>query len=255
MLEVKNLTYRVGSREILDGVSLTARDGEITLLVGNNGSGKTTLLRAVTAYHENRAHISGNISIDGESAALLTPRIIASRIALMPQTLPIPKMTVRELVALGRSADRSPFSRETEEDRKAIEEAIAALELSDFADTPLAHLSGGERQSAYLSLLLAKGAKNLILDEPASALDSKNRRRLFSFLREMRDEGRTVLTVLHDLTEASELADRIVVLDKRRVAFDGAPSELRKSDIPEVLFGLQAVTTVRDGKEVTVYLP
>lgn len=255
MIKTEGLCYRVGARRILDNVSITVPDGAVTVLVGNNGSGKTTLVRSLAAYHEHSRFISGEPSVDGIPLRSISPRELSSRIALMPQTLPTPDMTVLELLSLGRASTRSPFSRESACDRERIAEVLSLLGLSDLRDATLAQLSGGERQSAFLAMLLAKDSKNLILDEPTSALDSRNRSRLFSFLREMRGQGRAILTVLHDLTAAAQIADKIIVMDKGSVLLDGNPDELLASGIPEELFGLTSVRAERDGKSISLYLP
>jgi len=255
MLDIKNLTYTVGKKKILDSVSLTAQSGAITVLVGNNGSGKTTLLRSVAAYHHHRRRITGVVSLDGRDASTLSPADLASRVSLLPQAHPAPNMTVRELVSLGRASLRSSFSRESGEDRLLTDRAIADMGISHLSDSPLAQVSGGERQAAYFAMILARNADCVLLDEPTSALDSSNRALLFSFPDKMRREGRTVLAVLHDLTDATSIADSITVLDKGGVSFSGTPSELRDSDVPRRIFGLRPCPTdIGDGERV-VYLP
>ena len=255
MLECKELSYKVSGREILHKVSLTARDGEITVLVGNNGSGKTTLIRSITAPHGLKRQIEGKILVDGADTRLYTPRSLAMRVALLPQTLPTPKMTVEELVTLGTEALCSPFSRISEESRRRVKEEIASLGLERLAGVSLDRLSGGERQSAYFAMLLSKRAKNLILDEPDSNLDAKNRARLFSFLSKMKASGHAILTVLHDITDAVAIADRIVVLDSGSVIFSGTPSEFERSDIPRDVFSLISHRIDLGGDSVTVYRP
>ncbi len=255
MLECKNLTYRAGSATILDGVSLVARDGEITVVVGNNGSGKTTLIRSFSTYHEHKPHVFGEMLVDSLAVPTLSPRELARRISLLPQSLGRPAITTEELVMLGRASLRSPFSHTTEEDRRAVALAIEELGLSSLAIRPLPNLSGGELQSAYFAMLLAKNAKNLMLDEPTSSLDSVRRALVFSFLRGMRERGSAVLLVLHDLTDAVRIADKIAVMDKGRIIFDGTPSELEHSGIPERIFGLSAAKAEMEGALTTVYLP
>ncbi len=254
MIKTERFCYRAGSKMILDNVSITVPDGAITVLIGNNGSGKTTLVRSLAAYHEHSRFISGEASVDGIPLCSTSPRELSSHVALLPQTLPAPEMTVLELVSLGRAASRSPFARESACDRDKIAEILAVLGLSELQNAPLPRLSGGERQSAYFAMLLAKDSANLILDEPTSALDSHNRTRIFSHLREMRRQGRAILTVLHDLTAASQLADKILVMDEGRIVFDGAPAELAESGIPEALFGLTATVAEYGGIRHRVYV-
>lgn len=253
MIECKSLTYRIGRRTILDGISLSARDGEITVILGKNGSGKTTLLRAITAPTEHRRNIDGTLLVSGDDAALMPPGILASRVSLLPQTLPIVACSVTELVSFAMLSDVSPFSHLSDEQRRTVSAAIDSVGLAPLADTPVSKLSGGERQLAYIAMMMARGADNLILDEPTASLDSRNRELLFAFLRRMRAEGRALLTVLHDINDAVAIADRIVILDLGRVIFDGTPSELHASGLPRTHFGLTPCMVERDGRTFTAY--
>lgn len=254
MIKCTSLSYTVNGKMILDNVDLLAEKGKITVVIGKNGSGKTTLVRAISAFHEHRRNITGEITLDGLDVLTLSARELSSRLALLPQSMLAPAITLRELVTLGRASRRSPFASASAEDRAAVDAAIDALSLSSLADSTLDKLSGGERQLAYLAMMLAKDAPSLILDEPSSSLDAKNRKILFDTLRRMREEGRAVLAVLHDLTDAACLADRILVLDEGHVAFDGTPEELRESRIPADLFGLMPMAVQCGDQTATVYL-
>lgn len=253
MIECKNLSYKVNGKSILDSVTLTAKDGEITVLLGKNGSGKTTLVRAITAPGEHRSHIDGDITVSDEDALAITPRALSAHISLLPQTLPMPRFSVRELVTLAVLSDSSPFSRPAEEQKRIVGDAIDSVGLTPLADAPLSELSGGERQLAYIAMMMAKGTQNLVLDEPTAALDAVNRGEVFSFLRKMRNEGRAILAVLQDINEAVAIADRIAVLDKGSIIFDGTPKEFGESEIPKLCFGLIPCEVRRGGEILTAY--
>ena len=255
MIECKNLSYRINRKTIVDAATLSARDGEITVILGKNGSGKTTLIRAITAPAEHRRHIEGIVELSGEDAMSLSSRDLASHISLMPQSLPAIRCSVTELVSLALLADRSPFSRLGDEQRRTVSEAIASVGLEQLADSSVSTLSGGERQLAYIAMMMAKGTQNLVLDEPTSALDSLNREAVLAFLRKMKTEGRAVLTVLQDINDAVAIADRIVVMDGGRIIFDGTPDALEKSDVPSAHFGLLPCRVERGDKTFVAYFP
>ena len=151
--------------------------------------------------------------------------------------------------------DRSPFSRLSDEQKRRVGSAIDAVGLSRLAESSVSRLSGGERQLAYIAMMMAKGAQNLILDEPTSALDSVNRGAVFAFLRKMREEGRAVIVVLQDMNDARAMADRIIVIDKGGIAFDGTPRQLEASDIPSGHFGLVPCRVEKDDSSFIAYFP
>ena len=255
MIEFINLSYRVNGKRILSGITASAKDGEITVILGKNGSGKTTLVRAISAPCEHRRYIEGEILVSGENALALSPRALSSRISLLPQLLPTVMTTVTDLVSLAMMTDRSPFSRLGEDQKRRVRTAIDTVGLSHLADSPIARLSGGERQLAYIAMMMAKGAENLILDEPTSALDPVNRGAVLEFLRRMREEGRAVIVVLQDMNDAIAIADRVIVIDKGGVTFDGTPQQLESSDIPSRHFGLVPCRVEKDGESFTAYFP
>lgn len=242
MLEVKHLFcgYR-RTAPVLHDLSLTARSGEITAVLGRNGCGKSTLLHTVMG----EIPFEGEIRIDTRPLRELTPRERAKRISLLPQRLPAPALSVRETVLLGLCPH---FTRPGAAEQKKAEEMIALVGLTPLADRLVSTLSGGERQRAFLALLLAQDADILLLDEPTAFTDAPFSALLYDTLRAERDKGKTVLAVMHDVGAALDIADRILVLASGTLAFDGTPAEALAAEIPEKHFGLTRYTAERDGK-------
>ncbi len=231
MLEFKNLSvqYR-GAEPILANVSFALTAG-ITVLLGRNGAGKSSLLH--TALGE--VPYTGEILLNGKSIAEIPTRERAKLLALLPQRLPTPALTCAEVVALGFS----PFcTRLSEKEWQTVQEILEKLQISHLADRPASTLSGGERQRVFLGLMLAQNAPVLLLDEPATYLDAAHHALLTEILREEREKGKHILLVMHDLTRALALADRVLVLDECKLAFDGTPDECIAARIPERIFGL-----------------
>lgn len=235
MLEFKNVGYRIGHREILSDVSFPLRAGRVTAIIGHNGSGKTSLFRAVNR----EIPYDGEILIAGRVTTELSPMERARRVAILPQVLPTPPLTVRELAALGRTPHQSLLSRPSAADREAVERALACCDLAPLAERRLEGLSGGERQRAYLSMLLATEAPLLLLDEPTTYLDADARRGILSLLcRLSREEGRGVAVVLHELNDAIRYADDIALLAAGQLVFYGTVTQFLATDLAERHFGL-----------------
>ena len=246
MLKIKSLTcgYRRGA-PVLRGLTLTAKAGEITAVLGRNGCGKSTFLHTVTG----EIPFEGEILIHDRPLRTLTPRERAKAVSLLPQRLPAPALSVRETVTLGLCPH---FSRPDTKDREKVEEKIALVGLGNLADRPVSTLSGGERQRAFLALLLAQDADVLLLDEPTAFTDAPFSALLYNTLRAERRAGKTVLAVMHDVGAALDLADRIVVLEGGTAVFDGTPAEALEREIPEKHFGLVRYTAKR-GENTAVF--
>lgn len=250
MIEFQNVSLTRDHTAILKDVNLCARSGEITVLLGKNGSGKSTLLRAAAGAID----FEGAICAEGARLSRKNARAWARSVSCMPQVLPLPKVTVRELVGFGRAPYLGFGGRMSAEDRSTVDRAIACAGLEAFENRSVDRLSGGERQRAYFGMLMAQNAPNVLLDEPTANLDSEYRSMLLRDVRRMRDSGKAVLIVMHHLSEALELADQICVLDHGAICFSGAPRAFAESSIPEHVFHLRALKAqTEDGQTLCVF--
>jgi iron complex transport system ATP-binding protein len=236
-LNLAGIDYAIGSRSILNGIDLTLEAGRIYGLVGPNGSGKSTLLKVIARQI---APKSGSISFDGKAAADWGSRAFARHVAYMPQFTPATDgMTVRELVALGRFPWHGTLGRFSTTDRDMVEEAIVRTELEDFADRLVASMSGGERQRAWIAMMLAQNARCLLLDEPTSALDLAHQASVLSLVQELSHErGLTVIIVLHDINLAARYCDAIIALNRGRISAEGKPVDIMQADKLQSIFGV-----------------
>ena len=218
MLEFDRVSVDHRGKTILHEVSFSLRPHRITVLLGRNGSGKSTLIRCVNGLQRH----TGEIRLDGVSLALTPPRERARKIGILPQILPETALTVRALAALGRNPYVDAAGRLSPEDRRMVAEALRASGMEDFADRSLRELSGGERQRAFLAMLLAQNTRILLMDEPTTYLDVDARRELRDLIRTLaRKQKKTLLVVLHDLNEAMELVDDVVILENGETRFCG----------------------------------
>lgn len=227
LAEARGLRVRLGGRTVLDGVSVRARAGEVLALVGPNGAGKSTLLGALAG---DLAGCGGEVRIAGRPLADWSPGNLALRRAVLPQSaalsFPFP---VEEVVRMGR-APWAGTAGEGEDDA-VVAAAMAATEVSPFADRPYAALSGGERARVALARVLAQRAPVLLLDEPTAALDLRHQELVLRLCRERAGAGDAVVVVLHDLGLAAAYADRVAVLHAGAVAAEGAPAEVLREEL------------------------
>ncbi len=220
MIAVKDLHKAFGKVVAVNGVSFTARDGEITGLLGPNGAGKTTTLRCLyTLMRPDR----GQILIDGIDAATDSVAV-RRRLGVLPDARGLYKrLTARENIAyFGRlqGLDGATI-------RSRTDAAIAALDMTDFADRRSEGFSQGQRVKTAIARALVHDPKNVILDEPTNGLDVMATRAMRQFLKQLKAEGRCLLFSSHIMQEVAALCDRIVVIAKGRVIADDSPEALR----------------------------
>lgn len=249
MLEIKDLSVKFGSRKVLDQVSLTLRPHRLTVLVGRNGSGKSTLLNCVNQ----QLPYTGTITQGEKNLALIPPRKRAKSIAVLPQSVPSPHITGRELAAFGRNPYLDFTGRLREQDRQAVEEALRDTEALELADRYVDTLSGGEKQRILLAMILAQNTPTLLLDEPTAHMDLNYEAAFLSLLRQLKHrKNKTVLVVLHDLNLAVEYADDLIVLDGGKVIFAGVREDCLGQEILEKTFSLRRYT-VQEGEEARIF--
>ena len=239
MLEFTNLSVNVRGTPLLQNISFSLEPNRITVLLGKNGSGKSTLIKCANSLQR----FSGSITLDGISIDQLSAADRAKKIACFPQFLPDTPLTVRALTALGRSPHTGITGRLTASDHTAIEKALSLVGLTTFRDRRVSSLSGGEKQRAYLAMLLAQDSEILLMDEPTSSLDTDARRELYSLIgRLVREQNKTLLIVMHDLGEAISIADRIMLLEHGSLIFHDTKERCLSSDILERSFHVKRYT-------------
>lgn len=231
-LAAADITVRHGTRVALDAVSLTLQPGSLTVLVGPNGAGKSTLLRSLAGLV---VPASGNVALDGNDLAAISPRARAQAIGFLPQRGGVAwPITVEQLVALGRH----PYGGVDPDD--AVGDALDACDVGRLAQRPFDTLSGGEQSRALLARALAGQPRFLLADEPIADLDPAHQLDALSVLRERARDGVAVLAVLHDLALASRVADRVVLLRAGRIVGDGAARLVLTQDALRDVFGVAA---------------
>ncbi|MDT5410668.1 MAG: transport system ATP-binding/permease protein [Mycobacterium sp.] len=221
-LEVNGVHYRIDGKELLDGISLTARPGTLTAIIGGSGAGKTTLSRLIAGYTRPS---SGTVTFEGHDihAEYATMR---SRIGMVPQDDVVHRqLTVNQ--ALGYAAElRLPPDTSKEERAQVVAQVLEELDLTKHADTRVDKLSGGQRKRASVALELLTQPSLLLLDEPTSGLDPALDRQVMLMLRQLADAGRVVLVVTHSVSYLDVCDQILLVAPGGKTAFNGPPSQV-----------------------------
>ncbi|WP_436738258.1 ABC transporter ATP-binding protein [Streptomyces sp. BBFR102] len=239
-LTARDLTLAYEDRTVVPGLDLDIPDGRVTVIIGPNACGKSTTLRALGRLLR---PTGGAVLLDGTELARLPTRHIARRIGLLPQTPVAPEaITVADLVARGRQPHQRWWRQWSEEDERAVTEAMARTATTALADRPVDALSGGQRQRVWIAMALAQETELLLLDEPTTYLDLAHQVEVLDLVRRLnREQGRTVVLVLHDLNQAARYADHLIALREGRVVAEGAPAEVVTADLVRDIFGLECV--------------
>ena len=237
-LSVDGLSAGYTSAPILQNLSLTLPAGKITALLGPNGCGKSTLLRCCSRLLKPR---QGRVMLGDDDLSGLSARQLGQRLALLPQQHSVPEgISVRELVGYGRSPWLNLFGRPGPADRQRVQAAIDEVQIGNLAEKQLSTLSGGQRQRAFLAMTLAQNTPLLLLDEPTTWLDINHQVELLLLLRRQQQQGKTVVTVLHDLNQASRYCDHLVLMMAGQVVASGTPEQVMTPELLHRVFSINA---------------
>ena len=252
-LECRRVCVERGGNRVVTDVDLVVDEGDWVAIVGPNGAGKTSLLHALAGL----IPAIGELRVGGLDPGHASRREVARVVALMPQRPVVPEgSTVRELVALGRTAHLRRFGTETAADRTAVEETLERLDLVALADRPALGLSGGELQRVVLGRALAQEPRVLLLDEPTSALDIGHQQSVLDLVDTMRlQDELTVVAAMHDLTLAGQYGRRVVLLDQGRVVADASPREVLRPVRLADVYGARVEVLQRDTGPAVLPVP
>jgi polar amino acid transport system ATP-binding protein len=223
MVVVRNLHKRFGANEVLRGIDCEIRKGEVIVIIGPSGSGKSTWLRCINLledFHE------GEILIDGHSLKAPHTNVteVRAEIGMVFQRFNLfPHMTALDNITLAPVLVRKKGRKEAES--RAME-LLARVGLTDKAHQYPARLSGGEQQRVAIARALAMNPKVMLFDEPTSALDPELVGEVLAVMKQLADEGMTMIVVSHEMKFAREAADRVIFIDDGRIVEQGPPADL-----------------------------
>lgn len=223
MIEFKNVSKHFGQTKVLHDINLNIHQGEVVVIIGPSGSGKSTLLRCINKLEE---ITHGELIVDGLKVndPKVDERLIRQEAGMVFQQFYLfPHLTALENVAFGPIRVRGASKAEAE---KLALELLAKVGLSERAHHFASELSGGQQQRVAIARALAVKPKLMLFDEPTSALDPELRHEVLTVMKDLADEGMTMVIVTHEVGFAHKVASRLIFIDKGRIAQDGDPEEL-----------------------------
>ncbi|MFB6121781.1 MAG: ABC transporter ATP-binding protein [Halobacteriaceae archaeon] len=234
------LGYAGVEEPVVDCDTVVVPEGEVTALVGPNGSGKSTLLKGLS---RDLTPDEGEVLLDGRAVQEYGTKEYARRLGVLSQQNESPgDTTVERLVAHGRYPHRGAFEGMSEADHEAVERAMERAGVVDLRDEQVGNLSGGQKQLAFIAMVLAQETDVLLLDEPTTYLDLHHQLRVMEVVRDLNESANvTVCIVLHDITQAARYADYLVALDDGEIYDWGPPEDVVTEQLLADVFEVDAV--------------
>jgi len=236
-IAVEDVTVHYGEVLALDSASLSLEHSRICGLVGMNGSGKSTLFKVIMGMVKPD---SGRVLINGQPPVKMRKD---AGIGYVPQSEDVDwafPLSVRDVVMMGRYGHLGFTRRPRKADRDAVEHALERVELSEYADRQIGQLSGGQKKRAFVARGIAQGATMMLLDEPFAGVDKRSEATITRLLRELADNGATILISTHDLHALPQLCDEAVLL-MRKVLMHGSPDTVLQPENLAMAFGLDVM--------------
>ncbi|MEH7418786.1 ABC transporter ATP-binding protein [Neobacillus drentensis] len=250
-LSTEHLQIGYGEKIIVENLNLSINKGEITTIIGANGCGKSTILKTLARVHQANA---GVIYLDGKMIHKIPTKEIAKKMAVLPQSPEAPSgLTVYELISFGRAPHQGGFGRLSEKDRRVVDWALEVTGLTSLADYAVDALSGGQRQRAWIAMAIAQETELLLLDEPTTYLDMAHQLEILQLLEKLnKEEGRTIVMVIHDLNHAARFSHHMVALRGGKLVKEGSAEEVMTHEVLKKVFHIDAeiVKDPRTGKPV-----
>ncbi|MGC0366705.1 manganese transport system ATP-binding protein [Rhodococcus sp. 27YEA15] len=236
-IRVDGVSVSYGDVQALDGVDLVLRSGSVCGLIGMNGSGKSTLFKVVMGMVKPDR---GSVRIAGTDSASARK---SGTVGYVPQSEDVDwsfPISVRDVVMTGRYGHMGFTRRARAQDRAAVDAALERVELTEFADRQIGQLSGGQKKRAFVARGIAQDASVLLLDEPFAGVDKRSEATISQLLRELADDGRSVLVSTHDLHAVPKLCDEAILL-MRRVLLHSDPLTVLRPENLALAFGLDVL--------------
>ncbi len=249
MIQVQGVGFRLDNgTQILDDVNLSLQTGQVVALIGPNGAGKSTLFNLMARILSLQ---SGKVSFGGYEVATTDSRKLACTLAMLTQENHVQgRLRVRELLMFGRYPHHQGTP--TPEDVQRVEAVLAEFELTALSERFLSDLSGGQRQRVLIAMVVCQDTPYLLLDEPLNNLDMYHAGRLMRKLRVLAKAGKTIVIVLHDINQAAQFADTVVMMKSGQVIATGKPIDVLTASTMKQLYQVDVTVLYHNDKPVIV---
>ena len=250
MLTIRNLRKTYEDATVVDDVSLDLPHGKVISMIGPNGAGKSTVLGMISRLV---AKSSGAVEFQGKDLEKWESRELAKHLAILTQANNVQmKLTVRELVAFGRFPHSG--SNLSQKDWEIVDRSISYMELEDFAERFIDEMSGGQRQRAFIAMVLAQDTEYVLLDEPTNNLDIYHATQMMKLVRRLCDElGKTVILVLHEINLAAFYSDYICAFKNGKIAAWGTVNEVMTPEPLKLIYGVDFQIHEIDGRPLAIF--
>ena len=250
MLTIRNLRKTYEDATVVDDVSLELPHGKVISMIGPNGAGKSTVLGMISRLV---ARSSGAVEFQGKDLDKWESRELAKHLAILTQANNVQmKLTVRELVAFGRFPHSG--SNLSQKDWEIVDRSISYMELEDFAERFIDEMSGGQRQRAFIAMVLAQDTEYVLLDEPTNNLDIYHATQMMKLVRRLCDElGKTVILVLHERNLAAFYSDYICAFKNGKIAAWGTVNEVMTPEQLKLIYGVDFQIHEIDGRPLAIF--
>ena len=237
---VDKLVSGYDNKKIIHEIDIAIPENKISVIIGANGCGKSTLLKTMAKLVK---PIEGSVTLDGKAIQKYPPKELARLLGLLPQSPVVPEgITVADLVGRGRFPHQSLFSGWSKKDYEAVEEAMAFMNITEFANHDIDELSGGQRQRVWIAMALAQQTDILLLDEPTTFLDIAYQVEILDLLTNLNQKyGTTIVMVLHDINLSARYADHIFAVKNGKLLAEGNPNDVLTSELVKDVFDLNCV--------------
>lgn len=249
MIRIENLSCTLGNKKVLKNINININENEIIAVVGANGSGKTTLIKSIMSMYK----YDGNIFVDDINVAKIKHKQRARLMSYLPQNCLRTNIKVSTLIKHSRFPYLEFGEALSNKDYEVIEEAIELTGIKSILHKNVMDISGGERQLAYLTMVLAQQTPILVMDEPNTFLDISHQIFLNEVIKKLKENGKTIIVVLHNIVNALEIADKIVVINNGTLYDYGKVDDVKNSI--EDVFGVRVseIKLLENQNDVPLY--
>ena len=250
LIDVKNLSFKIADKVILDNINLQLHSGEVLGLLGPNGAGKSSLLKIIAALNDD---FSGEVLVKNNALKAYNRKDLAKIMGYQEQSAPVHwPLPVRRVIELGRLPHQGFNENLTTQDHRLVNDAIDKAEVRDLLERDVSSLSGGERMRVLLARLFAGQHEIILADEPVASLDPYHQVHVMELLTEHAKAGNAVIVVLHDINLAARFCDRVVLLDEGRCVAQDSILSLYESGQLEKTYQMKFHHhTIEDGDVIT----